>query len=252
MVLAGAAACAPPPVPEPPVLVDWSGRDGAAVPLDQPLRLEFAAPLGAPVRAGALRLLDADGRPAQGLRLEAAGRFLTLTPALPTRGDLGDGSLAPGRAYRLVLHGAPRLDALQTVDGGVLVGDHEIRIQTLAADDAGALLGFGAGFQAVRVRGLRPGEPWQLTGPQSDPVLGLSSGIDPRTLAPAVLLGPGGRELRRCALLLRENQLDGALLEVDFGDWQGWGMLVLPEGLEGLGGTPLSEAHRAIRVHRSP
>lgn len=252
LLLLIAATCAPPPAANPPRLTDWSGRDGGALPLDQPLRLEFDAPLAAPVRASAVTLVDEAGRPAPGVRVEAAGRFLTLIPRLPTHADLADGSLRPAETYRLVLHGAPRLDALQAFSGGVLVGDLEVAVRTLPADDGGALLGFGEGFPALRVAGLRPGEVWQLPASGAAPAtLQWSGGVDPRTLEPALLLGPGGAEQRRCALKLVENRLDGATLEVDFGDWTGWGMLVLPEGLEGLGGTPLSESHRAIRVRRS-
>ena len=253
LLLLLAAACAPPPAADPPRLADWSGRDGAALPLDQPLRLEFESPLAAPVRASAVRLLGPDGRQAPGLRMEAAGRFLTLTPSLPTRADLGGGSLRPATEYRLVLHGAPRMDALQTLDGGVLVGDLEVPLRTLSADDAGALLGFGEGFPTLRVAGVRSGEVWQLpAGGDGRALLQLSGGVDPRTLQPAVLLGPGGEEQRRCALRLAENRLEGAVLEIDFGDWSGWGLLLLPEGLEGLGGAPLSEAYRALRVRRTP
>lgn len=238
-------------MPPEPRLVDWSGQDGRALPLDQPLRLEFDRPLAAPVRGGAIQLVDAQGRAVEGLRLDAAGRFLSLIPELPTLPDLSDGSLRPGTRYLLRLRGAPRLDALHTVDGGVQVGDRGVELRTLPASDEEVLLGLGGSSEPLVVLGMAPGASWQLGGRGGPPHLVLSGGVDPRSLAPARLLGPDGTELRSCALRLLWNRLDGAQLEIDFGDWTGWGRLELPP-LDGLGGTPLAESQRTLRVHRVP
>lgn len=245
------AGCAEQEAPAQPQLVDWSGRDGRALPLDQPIRLEFDRALAAPVRIGAVQLIDSAGDAVEGLRLEATGRFLSLSPRVPLQADLRDGSLQPDSVYRLHLHGAPRLDALHTIDGGVLVGDRGVEVQTLPVDDPEALLGFGGSLEPLRIQGMMPGATWRADGGSAVHKLRFSIGIDPRTLAPARLLGPDGAEIRSCELELLVPEEGITTLAVDFGDWKGWGVLELPP-LEGLGGAPLAEGQRSLRVHRTP
>ena len=245
------AACAEQEPPAQPQLVDWSGRDGRALPLDQPIRLEFDRALAAPVRIGSVLVFDSDGKRVEGLRLDATGRFLSLSPRVPLQPDLLDGSLRPDTAYRLHLHGAPRLDALHSIDGAVLVGDRGVELRTLTADDPEALIGFGGSLEPLRIPGMVPGTTWRIDGSSSISELRFSTGIDPRTLAAARLRGPDGAEVGTCALQLLVNDATGAQLEVDFGSWSGWGVLELPP-LEGLGGAPLSEGQRSLRVHRTP
>ena len=59
LALAGCQEQAPPPPLE---VVDWSGRDQICLVLDQPLRVQFSAPLRAPLPQPPLLRLPQQGR----------------------------------------------------------------------------------------------------------------------------------------------------------------------------------------------
>jgi hypothetical protein len=248
LALAGCQEQAPPPPLE---VLDWSGRDQVCLALDQPLRVHFSAPLRAPLRPGSVLIVDEGVHEVPGLLVRADGPYLQILPQLPIRPDLLDGSLAAGQSFAIRLRGLPSLAAVQGEGGEVLVGDLDLRFRTCPATDAAALIGLG-----------QPGAPLELTPgqlaagllnfrPATEVLLRFSSGIDPRSLGEgARLLPTEGGDPRPVKLTLRRNALDEAVLHLDLGDWRGWGVLELPEGLEGLGGRPLAPELRRVRVHR--
>jgi hypothetical protein len=257
----GAGACSRTEAAPPPLrLLDWSGRDGASVPLDQPLVLTFSEELATPLRPSWLHLLGEDGRPCYGIRLEARGRLLLVHPRLPLRADLSDAGLPPGQNLRLRLAGLPRLQALASVTGGRLLGDLEIRLRAMSPEDPAAMSGSPSSASVIRLLNLSESGVLSLGSARQGPArLRFSSALDPRSLQePARLqieasteVQPSSEDLR-VGLNLSVNTEDGATLDLDLGNWTGRGLLTLPEGLEGLGGHRLSESSRRIRVWRGP
>lgn len=244
-------SCQRTPVSPPLEVLSWSGQGSECVALDQPLRVRFSAPLRAPLRPGAVLIVDEGEHPVAGLTVRIDGPYLQILPKPPQDPDLQGGSLLPGQSFAIRLRGLPSLSALQGEAGQVLVGDLDLRIQSCPATDPAALLGLGD-----------PTKPLQLvTGqlqsgllslrPEQGLALRFASGIDPRTLSGVAVLEPAdGGPSRVLPMQLLDNQLEDALLAVDLGDWSGWGVLRLPEGLEGLGGQPLAAELRQLRIHR--
>jgi len=232
-------------------ILSWSGQGGEYVALDQPLRVRFSAPLRAPLRPGAVLVVDEGDHPVPGLMVRIDGPYLQILPKPPQHPDLSGGSLAPGQSFAIRLRGLPSLSALQGEAGEVLVGDLDLRFQCCPATDPAALLGLGDPTKPLQ---LMPG---QLQGgllslrPQQELVLRFASGIDPRTLQERAILEPAGDgEAIELAMELRDNQLEEAMVVLDLQDWSGWGLLRLPDGLEGLGGQPLAPELQQLRIHR--
>lgn len=245
------SACGEAPRPEPLMVVSWSGSDGAAVPLDQDLTIEFRQPLSQPLRRSSVEVLDEGGNPVVGLQPTLVGSWLRLSPQLPLSPQLHDGSLRPDHSYQIRLHGLPRLSALTSTTGSVLQAELILPFRTAAARNPAALVGNGAEFSAVRLADHVVGAPLAFSA-QDPLILRFQSGLDPRTLTGVAILQTEGQEITRsCPLRLRRNSLNGAELEVLVGDWSGWGRLMLPAELEGLGGWPLMENIRTLRVHRA-
>lgn len=244
-------ACGGEPRPEPLTVVSWSGSDGAAVSLDQDLTIEFRQRLSQPLRRSSVEVLDEGGNPVMGFKPTLVGSWLRLSPTLPLSPQLHDGSLRPDHSYQIRLHGLPRLSALTSTTGSVLQSELILPFRTAAARNPAALLGNGAEFSVVGLADHIVGTP--LAFHAQDPlVLRFQSGLDPRTLAGvATLQTEGQASTQSCALRLRRNSLNGAELEVLVGDWSGWGRLTLPAEIEGLGGWPLMENIRTLRVHRA-
>lgn len=240
--------------------MDWSGRDGASVPLDQPLVLTFSEELATPLRPSWLHLMTADGRPCTGIRLEARGRLLLVHPRLPLLADLTDAGLPPGQTLRLRLAGLPRLQAIASVTGARLLGDVEFQFHTMSPEDPAAMSGFPSSASTIRLLNFSDAGVLSLGSARQGPArLRFSSALDPRSLTEPARLQieasadlQSSREDLRIGLSLSENSEEGATLDLDFGSWTGRGLLTLPEGLEGLGGNPLSESSRRMRVWRGP
>ncbi|MDP7063102.1 MAG: hypothetical protein QF489_09265 [Planctomycetota bacterium] len=232
-------------------VVAWSGGDGAAVPLDQELVIEFNQPVHQPLRQSSVRLVDEFGHVVEGMQANVVGSWLRLKPQLPLSASLQDGSLHPDRRYEIRLHGLPRLGAITSTEGGVLAGEMALPFRTAAAKDPAALLGSGAEFLELALDGAQPGE--RLAFAASAPlILHFRGGLDPRSLTGvATLRSQGKQEEMPCSLRLLSNNLDSAQLEVMVGAWTGWGVLTLPAEMEGLGGWPLQEGSRVLRVHRA-
>lgn len=254
-------ACSPDPQrPSALQLLDWSGRDGLSVPLDQPLVLTFSEELATPVRPSWIRLLREDGTPCHGILLEARGSLLLVHPRLPLRPDLEDAGLPPGRNLELYVSGLPRLQALSGVTGARLLGDMKVSLHSMSSTDPAALSGFPASGDQLRVLDLNDSGVLRLGSAHQGPArLRFNLPLDPRSLQDPALLrveastDPQVRdEPLRVALNLIQNSLEGATLEMDFGAWTGRGLLTLPEGLEGLGGAQVGEVSRRIRVSRGP
>lgn len=228
--------------------------------LDQPLVLTFSEELVTPVRPSWIRLLDEDGNPCGGISLEARGSLLLVHPRLPLRPDLADAGLPPGRELRLCLSGLPRLQAIAGTTGARLLGDLVIPLRTLAAADPAALSGFPAAGNPIRLLELSDGGVLGLGSARLGPArLRWSAPLDPRSLQePARLRVDAATppQERQDELLvglsLSENSAEGATLDLDLGAWAGRGLLTLPAGVGGLGGVPLSESLRRIRVWRGP
>jgi len=230
------------------------------VPLDQPLVLTFSEALATPPRPSWIRLLREDGSECEGLSLEARGSLLLVHPRLPLRADLADAGLPPASRLRLRVAGLPRLQALAGVTGARLLGDQEILIRTMAPGDPAALSGFPADGGQIRLLDLSDSGVLRLGSARQGPAqLRFSMPLDPRSLQEAATLlveassQPEERqEVLRVALRLTGNTVEGALVELDLGAWTGRGLLTLPEGLEGLGGYPVGDGARRIRVWRAP
>lgn len=231
-------------------VLSWSGGDGTALPLDQELAIQFSQPLNQPLRQSSVSLVDEFGNTVQGMESSVAGSWLRLKPQLPLSANLQDGSLHPDRRYEVRLHGLPRLGAITSSAGGVLPSELALPFRTAAAKDPAALLGSGAEFSVLALEGAQPGE--QLAFAANTPmILTFRGGLDPRSLSGVASLRSQGKEQElSCALRLLSNSLDGAQLEVMVGSWSGWGVLTLPAEMEGLGGWPLEEGSRVLRVHR--
>ncbi|MCP4094425.1 MAG: Ig-like domain-containing protein [Planctomycetes bacterium] len=231
-------------------VVSWSGSDGAALPLDQELAIEFSEPLHQPLRQSSVSLVDEFGNVVHGVKVNAVGSWLRIKPQLPLSPSLEDGSLHPDRRYEIRLHGLPRLGAITSTAGGVLPGELALPFRTAAAKDPGALLGSGAEFSVLALEGVQPGGGLAFAA-NTPMILKFRGGLDPRSLnGVATLRSQGKAEEVPCALRLLSNGLDGARLEVMVGSWSGWGVLTLPAEMEGLGGWPLQESSRVLRVHR--
>lgn len=192
--------------------------------------------------------------------MEARGSLLLVHPRLPLRADLADAGLPPASRLRLRIAGLPRLQALTGVSGALLLGDQEIQLHTLSAGDPAALSGFPADGGQIRLLDQADSGVLRLGSARQGPAqMRFSMPLDPRSLEdPATLLVEASslpdprQETMRVALRLTQNSLEGATLELDLGDWSGRGLLTLPEGLEGLGGYPVGEGARRIRVWRAP
>ncbi|MDA0666632.1 MAG: hypothetical protein O3A95_01040 [Planctomycetota bacterium] len=250
VVLVLLASCSAEEKSIPLELVSWTGNDQQPVALDEVLKIEFNQALAKPVRASSLQLVDEGNHPVENVTATVVGRWLYLTPALPKRVDLEDGSLKPGQSYGILLHGLPWLRALASADGQLLQKDLVLRFVTASAASPGALAGRGVESSGLRLD--RPGGPEPLTFRGEERVILLfTRGIDPRSIAqPARWLAQGQQEAVEVTLRLVENQIDGAKLEVLLPEWRGSGALELPPGVEGLGGWPLPESDRILHLIR--
>jgi hypothetical protein len=231
------------------------------VPLDQPLVVTFAEPLGLPVRPSSVTVLRSDGTPCPDLQIEARGPILLLHPRLPCQADLADGSLPPGSDLRIRLAGLPRLQALRGEAGSLLRGDLHLSLRTSPAAEPAALSGFPSAGDAIRVLDRSDSGLVRLPGLQGPaPRLRFSSALDPRSLLAPARLRPDARaagggaaaEERDVALRLIRNEPDGAELALELGDWTGRASLLLPDGIEGPGGRPLEPAAHLLRIWRLP
>ncbi len=258
LAVAGAASCHGRPAP-PEVLrvLDWSGRDGAPVPLDQPLVVTFSESLQAPIRPSALTIATAEGAPCTGFHLEARGPLLLLYPRLPCAADLADGSLPPAATLSVRLAGWPRLQAVAGESGAMLEGDALLPFRTSPADEPAALSGFPSAESTIRILGLIDSGLLRLPAAREGAArLRFSSALDPRSLGPPARLEPdaAGARLADASVPLRliENGPDGAVVELALGEWSGRATLYLPEGIEGPGGRPLDAGARRLRLWRAP
>lgn len=252
-VLGLAAGCARPVPPAPLSLLDWPGRDARPVVLDAELRLEFDRELAPGLRAGAVSLKADGSDETAAFSYEVVGRFVVLRPRLPCRPDLADGGLRPDAVYELLLLGLPRLAALTAQDGGILESTVAVRFRTLAASDPSCLAGDGLPDGPLRV--LAGGEALKSVPLGADGTVRvvLSGAVDPRSLAPAMLLANSPAvEARAVPMRLSRNERAGAELALDVGELHGWSELQLPAGLEGMGGRPLFEADRRLGIRAGP
>lgn len=260
LALAGAGAFACSRSPEaPPALrvLDWSGRDGVPVPLDQPLVLTFSEPLRGPVRPSSVILEGASGILPEAWRLEARGSLLLLHPHLPLRPDLHDAGLPPASSLRLRLAGLPRLNTLAGESGATLVGDQVLEFRTVSADEPAALSGFPTAGAGIRPLGLGDSGLLRLPGRREGPAqIRFSGALDPRSLRePARLWSEGeDRSTPGTAVPLRltTNRPEESTLELELGDWTGRGVLHFPAALEGPGGRRIDPATVRLRIWRAP
>ncbi len=240
-------ACGEPAATDALELLDWPGRDGERVVLNAELRVEFDRPLASGLRAGSCALFEWESGRAVEAEFEVVGRFLLFRPALPTQPDLSDGGLAPDRSYGIDLHGVPRLAAITGQDGSSLRGSRRLRFHTLGAEHLGALVALQAGDPWLRV--LAGGDNLNQLEVRRDGTVRfrLSGPVDPRTLSPATVERADG-ERTSVSLELVRNEADQAEIQVQVGRWPGWRQLVLPAGLEGMGGRALHESDRRLGV----
>lgn len=243
----GLGACPGRRDPAPMEVLSWPGQDGRQVALDQRLVLEFDQELDPFLRPGAFELRRTGARRAIPIEYEVSGRLLILTPELPRQPDLSDGTLEAGAEYELVLHGVPRLVCFTSREGGALVGSREVFFQTASLEDPGAL-GGDAVAGPLRLDLPSAPHPHVPVGPNGWILIDFDAGIDPRSLRkPARLWLGGSEEAREVALELQENQLALARVRAYVGGLGGIAVLELP-ALESLGGRPLLESARRIRL----
>lgn len=243
------ASCSQEVQPEPLQVVSWSGQDGKPVALDQVLKIEFDRPLASTLRASSVELLDEGEHPVEGVEVSVVGRWVHLQPSLPLTAALDGGSLRPGASYAMHLYGLPWLRALTAADGQRLPHDLALRFHTAKVDAPGALAGRGVESSTLQLRGAGR-EPLVFTANETI-LLHFTRGLDPRSLVvPATWRLQGQGEGLPVELKLAENRIDGAVVEVLLDDWVGWGVLELPASVEGLGGWPLPQADRILRLVR--
>jgi len=249
-LLGSLASCGVEGIPTRLQVVSWTGDDQQPVALDQVLKVEFNFPLAKPMRASSVELVDEGGHVVDTVSVSVVGRWIHIEPRLPLRADLSDGSLHPNQSYGIRLHGLPWLRALAARDGSLLPKDLILRFHTADAASAGALAGRGVESSQLGLLGPSEHEPHVFLRDQ--PVLlHFSRGIDPRTLrGKARWQAQGQMEPDFVTLRLIENTFSGAVVEVNIPAWVGGGALELPAGVEGLGGWPLPESDRVIRMVR--
>ena len=235
---------------DPLVVVGWSAADGAPIPLEQTLRIEFSAALSPQLRSGAVWLTDTNGIVVGDYQLEVAGSFLSLIPRLPTRVDLSDAGFPPSRELRLHLRGLPALGAISSSHGEVLVGDQVLAFRTLSAQHPDALLGGAGGERYLRL--IIPGGGignHVVIPPHGTLMVQCSGPIDPRSLRePAQLRTIGAQQPRLIPLTLASNSVQDTVLVGEIGQLEGWAVLEMPTALCGLGGAPLLDSHRQLRL----
>lgn len=230
-------------------VVRWSGSGGTPVSLDVPLRVEFDQRLAQQPRLLSVSVMDSKGNARSGWTLETTGRFLEIHPRLPRLKSLADGTFPAGERLTLRLRGLPHLAAIQSETGATLAQDTILELTTSMVKDPAALAGVPGGEAFLRLRvqsgGLRPQIPVRRDGTIQLPT---QQPVDPRTLVhPAMLERPGAEPLE-VELKLLENSFDGAVLGLEVGPQTDWTVLHLPAQLEGLGGLPLLEADRLVRL----
>lgn len=109
--------------------------------LNDSITVYFSRPVHAlTVTPDSVTVVDVNGNPVPG-SLATGANWVTFTPAAPLAADLLDGTFRPGEAYRLVLAGFPRPDAVRSVDGARLAGVRSFAIRTAAT---GAAMGLPA------------------------------------------------------------------------------------------------------------
>lgn len=207
------------------------------------------------MRPSSIRVEDERGRVCGPFEVLVQGSLLRLRPRLPRAADLSDGALPPGAALTVRLSGVPSLQALSSEDGAVLSGNRRIGLRTLPAAEVEALAGFPLAAGVVHLAELPDGGVLRFPGRGGVPALvRFSAGLDPRTLAEMPRLSaenPDQEPIRiEIPASLRENAPEEAVVELDFGPWSGRGVLEWPETWTALGGYPIAEAHRRVRVWR--
>ncbi len=217
--------------------------------------LTFSEEIRSPIRPSAVEIRGPEGAVRPGILIEARGRLILLHPSLPCSADLQDGSFPAGSLLRLRLSGVPRLQAIAGESGAFLHGDLDLSFRTLAAAEPSALSGIPALGEVVRVEGFGEAGLIRLGSARAgNAELRFNRALDPRTLLqPARLeMEPSDGKVREVRGSLRENRLEQAILHLDLGEWTGRGVLTLPESWEGLGGVPIAEVARRLRVVRGP
>lgn len=112
--------------------------DARNLPLNAALVWLFSEPVDpASVQAGTIRVEEelGEGRvlpPATGRFEVIPGGRVVFTPTLPSRADLSDGGLRPGRSYRVTVDGFPRSSGLRSTLGRVLESRAVHRFTTAA------------------------------------------------------------------------------------------------------------------------
>lgn len=218
-------------------LVDWPGRDGRPVVLDQPLRLHFDEPLDPYLRLGSFRLETAFGEERKIAGFEVVGSYLNIHLILAKQPNLMDGSLRPGMRHRLLLYGVPHLGGVSSTSGAYLRGTQKIEFQTLEAEDEAVFAGYGAPNTPLIIN-LQRAANFYLARVDSNHRLEIPINVplDPSSLGVAILK-KGLQENREISLSLTKNTPQGAKIEVQLPPLQGSGwFLQLPANLEGMGG----------------
>ena len=211
-----AISCAPRAEPEFLEFASFAQAGASEVFLNEELDLRFSVPIDpTSIHPGSARVTDARGHAVPG-EWSVERRGMRFLPSFPTRPDLLDGGLQPGRSYRVELAGFPRIDGLRSREGAPLDGSRAFTFRTVDQDAAeGPFLDdrFGPPDPVVAlVAELGPLEPL---------LLATTEPVDPRTLDRADfelihgVRGDGGGEsqgISRIALHpeLVENRRDGA------------------------------------------
>lgn len=195
LVLAAVASCgAEPGEGDALALLSVDPGPGAeALLLNDAIRLTFSAPVDpTTVTRDSVRLVDeATGVEARG-DWEVDGRLVRFLPDGVRSRSLGDGGLAPGHRYRLVLTGFPFLGAVRSTAGASLDRSAELPFEVVSVEGAErgsspVLRDASPGRAApLRVAAGEPGSSETLPLPWDEALeLRCDEPIDPRSLDPS-------------------------------------------------------------------
>src|SRR5262245_935483 len=110
------------------------GNVAAPLLLNDAITVFFSAPVDAlSVTRDTVAVLDAEGNAVPG-RLRVGGTWVTFEPRAPLTMALEDGSFRPGREYRLVVAGFPRIDCVRGTDGSRLAAGVQRAFRTATRD----------------------------------------------------------------------------------------------------------------------
>lgn len=210
------------------------GTEAEPLLLNDAITVYFSEPVDPlSVTRDSFAVVDQDGHPVRG-RLRSDGTWVTFEPEAPIAPDLQDGSLRPGREYRLVVLGYPRADGIRARNGRLLQDGLRRTFRTASLEDASRAL--PAPLRPLHAESrpflLRPSDAGTVPVPIDDPRLQLHftlpvlpTAVTPAAFAVTLLQrgAPPGQferiEPRSVRLLPQQagDEFAGSTVELTFG-----------------------------------